>query len=104
MTEAETLAGRELRVPLDRLAALPPETFYRHDLVGCAVYAADGSRVGEVRGVDGTLGGSRLVVDGRDGEILIPMAAEICRSIDVHAKRIVIDAPEGLLDLNLGSG
>ena len=100
MNEAEVLAGRELRVPRDRLAALPAETFYRHDLIGCAVYTADGARVGDVRGVEGTLGGSRLVVDGARGEILIPLAAEICTTIDVAGKRIVIDAPGGLLDLN----
>jgi len=100
MNEAEALAGRELRVPVDRLAALPAKTFYRHDLVGCAVYAVDGSPIGEVSDIEGTLGGSRLVVDGPRGEILIPLAAEICRSVDVSAKRIVVDAPDGLLDLN----
>ena len=103
MSEAETLAGRELRVPVDRLAPLPPDTYYRHDLVGCGVYTESGADVGVVSGVEGTLGGSRLVVDGPQGEILIPLAAEICRSIDLAAKRIVIDAPEGLLDLNTGS-
>jgi 16S rRNA processing protein RimM len=90
MSEAETLAGRELRVPLDRLAQLPRDTFYRHDLVGCSV----------VDRVEGTLGRSRLVVDGPRGEILIPLAAEICTAVDVAAKRIVVDAPDGLLDLN----
>lgn len=100
MNDAESLAGRELRVPLDRLAPLPAETFYRHDLIGCAVYTMDGGRVGAVSRVEGTLGGSRLVVDGPRGEILIPLATEICTTIDVGAKRIVIDAPEGLLDLN----
>src|SRR5437763_13443057 len=34
MDDAEALAGHDLRVPIDRLAALPPDTFYRHDLVG----------------------------------------------------------------------
>ena len=100
MTEAETLAGCELRVPRERLAPLPPETFYRHDLVGCEVYDRAGVRVGIVRGVEGTLGGSRLVVDGPRGEILIPLAAEICTAVDVGVKRIVIDAPDGLLELN----
>src|SRR5947208_4811115 len=33
MTDADTLAGQELRVPIDRLAALPAGTFYRHDLI-----------------------------------------------------------------------
>jgi 16S rRNA processing protein RimM len=100
MSDAETLAGRELRVPIDRLAALPQDTFYRHDLVGCEVVDRDGARIGIVSGVEGTLGGSRLVVDGGQGEILIPLAAEICTAIDVGAKRIVVDAPDGLLNLN----
>jgi 16S rRNA processing protein RimM len=100
MSDAELLAGHELRVPRDWLAPLPAATFYRHDLIGCAVVTAGGDRVGEVSGVEGTMAGSRLVVDGPRGEILIPMAAEICTAIDVAAKRIVIDAPEGLLDLN----
>jgi len=100
MNQAIALAGSELRVPIDRLAVLPPEMFYRHDLVGCAVDKADGSHVGEVTDVEGTLGGSRLVVATGRGEVLVPLAAEICRSIDVAGKRIVIEPPEGLLDLN----
>jgi 16S rRNA processing protein RimM len=104
MNDAALLAGRELRVPLDRLAPLPAETFYRHDLMGCSVETTDGNRVGQVSGVEGTLGGSRLVVDGPRGEILVPLAAEICVAIDVEARRIVINAPEGLLELNERSG
>jgi 16S rRNA processing protein RimM len=100
MNEAELLAGRELRVPREWLAPLPAETFYRHDLVGCTVWTAGGDRVGEVSSVEGTMSGSRLVVNGAHGEILIPMAAAICRTIDVGGKRIVIDAPDGLLELN----
>jgi 16S rRNA processing protein RimM len=100
MNQAIALAGTELRVPIDRLAVLPPAMFYRHDLVGCAVAKADGSHVGDVTDVEGTLGGSRLVVATGRGEVLIPLAAEICRSIDVAGKRIVIEPPEGLLDLN----
>ncbi len=44
MNEAETLAGLELRVPIERLAALPADTFYRHDLIGCRVETRDGRR------------------------------------------------------------
>ena len=97
---AERLAGLELRIPAERLAALPPGTFYHHDLVGCRVETGNGTPVGVVEGVDGTAGGSRLVVAGASGEILIPLAVGICTTIDVDAKRIVIDPPEGLLDLN----
>jgi 16S rRNA processing protein RimM len=98
--QASTLAGTELRVPLDRLASLPAEMFYRHDLVGCEVKRLDGSHVGKVTDVEGTLGGSRLVVSTGRGEVLVPLAAEICRSIDPAGRRIVIEPPEGLLELN----
>jgi 16S rRNA processing protein RimM len=100
MNDAETLAGLELRVPVEELAALPAGTFYHHDLIGCQVVTNRGEEVGTVEGVEGTAGGSRLVVAGARGEILIPLATEICRTIDVPGKRIVIEPPEGLLDLN----
>ena len=100
-TAAEGIAGAEIRVPIAALAPLPEGRIYRHDLVGCEVRTADGARVGIVQGVEGEIAASRLVVDGRAGEILIPLAAEICRQIDVHAKSITIDPPEGLLDVNV---
>jgi 16S rRNA processing protein RimM len=100
MNQAGALAGTELRVPLDRLAPLPPAMFYRHDLVGCGVETTKGLHVGEVAEVEGTLAGSRLVVATERGDVLVPLAAEICRSIDVAGKRIVIEPPEGLLELN----
>ena len=100
MNAASGLAGCELRIPVDRLTLLPPETFYRHDLIGCVVDTAAGSRVGDVVDVEGTLAGSRLVVTSARGEVLVPLAAEICRSIDIAGKRIVIDPPDGLLEVN----
>ena len=100
MNDAEALAGRELRVPVDRLVPLPGGTFYRHDLMGCRVETSAGEPVGTVEQVEGTLRGSRLVVATSRGEVLIPLVAEICTTIDPAGKRIVIDPPEGLLELN----
>ena len=101
MNAAVALAGTELRVPVDSLAELPAGTFYRHDLVGCAVETTEGTVVGQVTSVEGTIGGSRLVVATSRGDVLVPLAAEICRSIDLAGKRIVIAPPEGLLELNV---
>jgi 16S rRNA processing protein RimM len=100
MTDAEALAGLELRVPRDTLAALPPGTYYHHDLVGCAVETIGGAAIGTVTAVEDSGGPSRLVVNGARGEVLIPLAVDICRAIDVGAKRIVVAPPEGLLELN----
>lgn len=94
------LAGCELRIPDDGLHALEPGAFYHHQLVGCRVETVDGRVVGEVRRVEGGPGGSRLLVDGPRGEVLVPLATEICVGIDVAARRIRIDPPQGLLELN----
>jgi 16S rRNA processing protein RimM len=102
MTDAETLAGLELRVPVERLAALPSGTYYRHDLIGCRVETQDGQTIGVVRNVEGELTGSRLVVDAAGREVLIPLVAPICTVVDPAAKRIVIDPPEGVIEANAG--
>jgi 16S rRNA processing protein RimM len=100
MNDAETLAGLELRVPVERLAPLPSGTFYRHDLIGCRVETRDGREIGVVRNVEGELTGSRLVVDAAGQEVLIPLVASICTVVDPAAKRIVIDPPDGLIEAN----
>jgi len=103
MDEAQALSGLELRVDRDSLRALPQGTFYRHDLIGCRVETRAGAAVGIVEDVEGGIGGSRLVVAGTDGrgEVLIPLAVEICPVIDPAAKVIVIDPPDGLLEANV---
>ncbi len=100
MTDAEALAGLELRVPVEWLAPLPEGSFYHHDLVGCRVETAEGDSIGDVKEVETSQGGARLVVNGPAGEILIPLVAKICPTVDVRGKRIVVAAPEGLLELN----
>jgi len=98
--DVERLAGLELRVPEDALQPLQPGTYYEHQLIGCLVETTAGDAVGEVTKVEGGAGASRVVVNGPRGEILIPLAVDICVEIDVARKRIRIDAPEGLLELN----
>jgi 16S rRNA processing protein RimM len=90
----------EFRVPVDALAELPDGTFYHHDLIGCVVETIEGTTVGPVTAVEGNLGNTRLVVDASGSELLVPLAVDICTTIDPGARRIVIAPPEGLLELN----
>jgi 16S rRNA processing protein RimM len=99
MNDAEALAGAELKVAASALPPLPGNTYYRHDLVGCDVKDTAGRAIGRVIGVEGPLERSRLVVEGAKGELLIPMVEGICVSVDAAAKVIVVDPPDGLLDL-----
>jgi 16S rRNA processing protein RimM len=98
--DVEWLAGLDLRVPEEDLRPLEAGMYYHHQLIGCAVETVTGERVGNVVRVDGGAAGSLLVVNGERGEVLVPLAAGICVEIDVETKRIRIDPPEGLLDVN----
>jgi 16S rRNA processing protein RimM len=98
--DVERLAGLELRVPEEALHQLVEHTYYQHQLVGCAVETRSGEPVGRVARVDGGIGGSLLVVHGGRGEILVPLTQAICVEIDIGAKKIRIDPPQGLLELN----
>ena len=97
---AEGLAGAELRIPESDLLPLPEGRYYLHQLVGCRVDTTDGATVGEVKRVEGGAGAAVLAVDGAEGEVLVPLAQEICVGIDVDARLIRVRLPEGLLELN----
>ena len=99
MNDAEALAGAELKVAAEALPPLPANTFYHHDLVGCEVKDTAGRAIGRVTDVEGPLGQSRLVVASDRGEVLIPMVDEICVRVDLAAKTIVVNPPDGLLEL-----
>jgi len=98
--EAEAVRGLELRIPAAALHQLEAGTFYTHDLVGCRVQTTGGEVVGDVSSVMFGTGAPLLVVTQGGDETLVPMAEAICRSIDVAARVIVVDPPEGLLELN----
>lgn len=99
MNDAEGLAGAELKVKAEALPPLPARTYYRHDLVGCEVRTKDGQPIGKVTDVEGPIERSRLVIARTGGEVQVPMVDSICVSVDPAAKTIVIDPPEGLLEL-----
>lgn len=96
---AEELRGARVMVPRDQLVELPENTYYDFDLIGCEVVAIEGQRLGRVEEVQ-NYGAAPLIVV-RDGarEFLIPFALSICVEIDPERKRIVVNPPEGLLEL-----
>lgn len=102
--DARKFVGLEVQVPFADRVKLPAGSYYISDLVGCAVREKDGSDVGLVRDVeihgDEISGTPNLVVDTARGELLIPLAQEICVDVDLAARRIVVTLPEGLRELN----
>ncbi len=97
---AEALANAEVRVPAESLERLPDGTFYYHELIGCRVETVGGRAVGTVVSIEGGGGVHRLVVEDASTEVQVPLAAPICVRVDPRERVIVVDPPEGLLELN----
>lgn len=106
ISEAEKLAKLDVQVPLEERVALPQGRYYITDLIGCAVIEKPpgGARLGIVKDVQPTgdvvPGAPLLVVETAAGELLIPLAEEICVRIDTTARSIEVVLPEGLLGMN----
>jgi 16S rRNA processing protein RimM len=99
ITDAERLAGMELQIPAEQRAALDAGESYVSDLVGCEVVNR-GSLVGAVAEVQFGAGEAPLLVVRRgEEEFLVPFAAEFLKLADLAQRRIEVDLPEGLLEL-----
>jgi ribosomal 30S subunit maturation factor RimM len=87
----------------DERMPLAAHQYYIWELMGCRVVTeCQGAQreVGTVTDVQPTGGVDLLHVATRRGEVLVPLAQDICRRIDTAAKIIVIDPPADLLELN----
>jgi len=120
--DAEKLRGLEVLIPLADRVVLPDGKYFVSDLIGCTVFeipaeaaklaspacASEGAPrvLGTVRDVffpgAGAAGTPLLQVETPAGELLLPLALDICRRIDVAARRIDVTLPEGLRELNAG--
>ena len=97
---AQKLVGGWVEIPIDQAIPLPEGTYYDHDLVGCTVSDTKGRWLGVVSEVLHISGNALLVVKEGDHEHLIPAVEDICIKILIKDKRITVDPPEGLMELD----
>jgi len=98
-TEAETIRGRYLFRPADAVEPLEEGEVFQHDLVGLEVVTLGGERVGTVTEMFEMRPADLLEVRSGDRTVMIPFLKDVVVEIDVSGGRLVVDPPEGLLDL-----
>lgn len=123
ISDAEKFRGLNVLLPFEQRVSLPAGHHFVSDLIGCSVFespsgppavssspcslATAPALLGVVRDVQLTgekvSGTPFLVVNTQPGELLIPLAEDICTRIDTIARRIDVVLPEGLRELNAGS-
>lgn len=98
INDAEVYRGAEIRVLEETLPALPPGTYYHHELVGLRVEDPAGRSLGTVAELMETGAEAKvLVVKSAAGEALYPMAASFVKSVDILSGRLVIE-PQEMVD------
>jgi 16S rRNA processing protein RimM len=98
---AEPLIGAEIQIPAAERAELEEGAFYISELVGCAVL--DGGReIGAIADVNFGAGTAPLLIVEGDGgrELMIPFVESFITKLDVKGKRIEMQLPEGMLELD----
>lgn len=120
INDAEKLRGLEIQIPFEQRVSLPVGKYFVSDLIGCAVFelpnaapavSSSPCSLAEAPTLLGTVvdvyfpgesqpGTPLLSVDTSSGELLIPLAEDICKKIDVTACRIDVVLPGGLRDPN----
>ena len=100
ISDAEPLVGSELQVPFSERGKLDPGAAYVSDLVGCALVDRE-REVGVVTDVRFGAGEAPLLVVGSGkSELEIPYAQEFLVRVDLAHKRIEMNLPAGLLEVN----
>jgi len=97
---AEQFRGAWVQIEAQEAVTLPEGTYFDHDLIGCSVRSLAGEELGRVEQVLRITGNSQLVVRGPSGEFYVPLTEVFCKSVSVDRKEILVDLPEGLIDLN----
>jgi 16S rRNA processing protein RimM len=120
INDAEKFRGLDVQIPFDQRVKLPENSYFIEDLKGCSVFenpakqsalvsdacsdATVPALLGVIRDVEtpgeGVSGTPMLVVDTPSGELLIPLAVDICTRIDTYARRVEVSLPDGLRELN----
>ncbi len=99
--DADALIKSECYLPLSFLPELDDDKFYFHEIIGFTVEDKNFGTVGTIIGVNDTTAQSLFEIDRAGIEILIPMNDAFISKVDKPNKTIIVDTPEGLIDLYL---
>ena len=99
--QATALVGRSIYRPLDELPELGEGQYYYHELIGFEVIDTSFGIIGELVGVNDSSTQAIFIIDYKGREVLLPAVDEIINSIDKGQKRILVSAPNGLIELYL---
>jgi 16S rRNA processing protein RimM len=96
---AESMRDQNLAIPVSKLAQLPPDSYYQHDILGLMVITLDGQKLGSIVDIIVTGSNDVYVIKAPDGsQVLIPAIKDVIKQVDLIRRTMCIDPLPGLLD------
>lgn len=99
--DADAIMKSHLYLPLDLLPKLKGNKFYFHEVIGFNITDVNFGNVGIIKGINDSTAQALFEIDRNGVEILIPMNDEFIVKVDRDNKAIIVETPEGLIDLYL---
>lgn len=99
--EADEIVGAEIYLPLKMLPKLSGNKFYFHEVIGFTVTDRRLGMVGKIQKILDNTAQPLFQIEHEGREILIPMVDHFIIKVDRAAKNILLDVPEGLIEMYL---
>lgn len=97
--DADALLKTDLYLPLELLPKLEGNKFYFHEVIGFSISDENYGKVGVVKAINDSTAQPLFVIDNNGKEVLIPMNDDFIKKVDRAKKTIIVNTPEGLIDL-----
>lgn len=99
-TAAEKLKGYLVSVTREHAVALPPDTWFICDLLGCEVFDRHHGHLGQLKDIQsGTVQDVYVVAQAGQKDLLFPARKTILKNVDLDLRRIEVDLPDGLFEI-----
>ena len=99
--EADSLLKSDVYLPLEFLPKLEGNKFYFHEVIGFSIEDVNFGKVGIIKGVNDSTAQALFEIEKDGKEILIPVNDQFIVKVDRTKKTVIVDTPEGLIDLYL---
>ena len=99
--DSESILKCDIYLPLSALPTLEGSNFYFHEVIGFTIEDTNFGKVGIIKGVNDATAQALFEIDNDGKEVLIPVNDDIIKKVDRDKKTILVETPEGLIDLYL---
>lgn len=99
--DADSLLKKDVYLPLNLLPKLSGNKFYYHEVIGFVLEDVNFGEVGIISSINDTTAQPLFVIKKKASEILIPMIDDFIRSVDRENKKILVETPKGLIEMNM---